>query len=109
MLGYMDAAQLPDQLVRTRLFTRGTPGQFTVTRDGSAVLFLRSRAGDDPVSCLWALDPADGTERLLADPARLTADPGNGITAYATDDAGTLAAFALRGELWTADAVSGAV
>jgi dipeptidyl-peptidase-4 len=100
---------LPAQLVRTRLFTRGAPSQFTVTRDGSAVLFLRSRAGDDPVSCLWVMDAAAGTERLLADPAVLADEPGAGITAYATDDAGTLAAFAMRGVLYTANAANGEV
>jgi dipeptidyl-peptidase 4 len=63
---------LPGQLVRTRRFTSGVPRQFTVTADGAVVLFLRSRAGDDPAACLWALDAGSGRERLLADPAVLT-------------------------------------
>ena len=36
------------------------------------VLFLRTRGGEDPVTCLWRLDLADGgggRERLVADPA----------------------------------------
>ena len=70
----MTGALLPGQIVRTRRFTLGVPGQFMITADGSAVLFLRSRAGDDPVSCLWALDLDSGTERLLADPDRLPGD-----------------------------------
>jgi dipeptidyl-peptidase 4 len=90
----------PGQLVRTQRCAAGVPGQFTVTLDGTAVVFLRSRAGDDPVTCLWALDLATGTERLLADPADLLNAPrreGTGIGAYVTDSAGALAAFALAG------------
>ena len=44
------------------------------------MLFLRTRAGDDPAGCLWALDLDSGTERLLADPARLLAADGAGRT-----------------------------
>ena len=69
MVAAASLASLPEQLVRTRLFTLGVPAQFTITRDGAAVLFLRSRAGDDPVTCLWALDLGSGAERLLADPS----------------------------------------
>lgn len=103
MVAAASLASLPEQLARTRLFTLGVPAQFTITRDGAAVLFLRSRAGDDPVTCLWALDLGSGAERLLADPAALTADPGTGISAYAADDAGALVAFTMGGALWTAD------
>lgn len=106
---------LPGQLVRTQRFTLGVPRDFTVAGAGAAVLFLRSRAGDDPVSCLWALDVGSGTERLVADPAAL---PGRerggqpqsraeGIDGYATDQAARLAAFTLDGELWTADVAAG--
>jgi hypothetical protein len=52
----MASISLPGQLVRTRLFALGVPWRFTVTLDGATVLFLRSRAGADPVTCLWALD-----------------------------------------------------
>lgn len=91
-------ADLPAQLVRTRLFTLGVPDRFTVTPDG-AVLFLRSRAGDDTVACLWALDPGEETPRLLADPATLHGPhDGPGITGYAA--ARGLVAFALDGGLW---------
>jgi dipeptidyl-peptidase-4 len=106
---------LPRQLVRTERFTLGVPGQLTVTPDGAAVLFLRSRAGDDPVSCRWALDARSGRERLLADPAELLGGAaeqlpkaertrrerdrqfGAGIVDYATDEAVRPArAFRLR-------------
>ena len=63
---------LPRQLARTRGFLLGTPSQFTVSPDGGTVLFLRSRGGTDPVNCLWALDVATATERLLADPSVLS-------------------------------------
>ena len=116
---------LPDQLIRTRRFTLGVPEQFTVALDGATVLFLRSRSGDDPVTCLWALDLGSGTQRLLADPAELlgasTQTPpggehagqeqalkqGTGIGAYATDHAAGLAAFTLAGGLWTVDVAGG--
>jgi dipeptidyl-peptidase 4 len=118
---------LPRQLARTERFTLGVPDQFTVGPDGATVLFLRSRAGDDPVSCLWALDTGSGTERLLADPAELLGGAaeqlpeaerirrerdrqfGAGIVGYATDEAVYLVAFALSGELWTVAMAGGRV
>jgi dipeptidyl-peptidase 4 len=121
----MISISLPAQIVRTRRFTLGVPEQFTVTPDGTAVLFLRSRAGDDPVTCLWALDLDSGAERLLADPAELlnasfaqtpgeddawqeqAVKDGTGIGAYATGRTGSLAAFTLAGGLWTVDVANG--
>ncbi len=85
----MATISLPDQLIRTRRFTLGDPEQVTVTPDGHTVLFLRSRAGDDPVTCLWALDPESGTEQLLAE----------GIDGYAA--AGGLIVCTSAGELST--------
>ena len=101
----MTQPSLPGQLTRTRRFTLGVPDRFTVVRDGAIVLFLRSKAGDDPVSCLWAADLDSGQERLLADPAELR--PGADISDYATDDTGWLAAVTLAGELWVVDVVHG--
>jgi dipeptidyl-peptidase-4 len=117
------AGGLPRQWARTRRFTLGVPRSFTIAEDGATVLFLRSAAGDDPVTCLWALDVAAGTERLVADPAGLGQPGGRdeelppeertrrermreqatGITAYATDRAARLATFTLAGRLWAAD------
>jgi dipeptidyl-peptidase 4 len=117
----MEAISILGQLVRTRRFTLGVPEQLTVALGGAAVLFLRSRSGDDPLTCLWALDLGSGTERLLADPAELLGtsaqtpseeerarqEPalkqGTGIGAYATDQAAGLAACTLAGGLWTVD------
>jgi dipeptidyl-peptidase-4 len=96
-------ANIPGQVARTRRFTLGVPGQFTIMRGGAPVLFLRSRAGDDPLTCLWALDPDSGTERLLADPAGLPDGSPSGITTYATSRDGGLASFALGGALWTVE------
>lgn len=96
----MAAISLPAQIVRTRRFTLGVPGQFTVAPDGASVLFLRSPAGHDPLTCLWSLDLASGTERLLADPAALLGAPpsdtpapprsATGIASYAADATSTL-------------------
>ncbi len=121
----MPVMSLPRQLARTQRFTLGVPDHFTVAADGTTVLFLRSRAGDDPVTCLWALDTGSGEERLLADPAGLPGGTeeelpeaerirrerdrtsGAGIVGYATDDAARLVAFALSGGLWTVDVAEG--
>ncbi|MER5355584.1 prolyl oligopeptidase family serine peptidase [Kitasatospora sp. NPDC002551] len=123
----MPTDSIPRQLARARL-SLGAPSQPAIGADGRTVLFLRSRAGDDPVTCLWALDTGSGDERLLADPAVLGAADSDadlpeaerirrerahvharGITAYATDAAGRLAAFALGGGLWLADTATGEV
>jgi dipeptidyl-peptidase-4 len=121
----MPSLSLPRQLARTRRFRLGAPDRFTIAADGGTVLFLRSGAGDDPVTCLWALDVRDGRERLLADPAGLTGgaaeflseaertrrerarEEGSGIVSYAADEAAGLAVFALSGDLWTVQVASG--
>jgi len=107
----VSSTSLPEQLFRTQRFTLGVPGQFTVSRDGTVVLFLRSRTGEDRPGCLWALDVTSGTERLLADPAGLPGScgppPPAGIDGYAADLAAGLAAFTLAGELWTVEVGSG--
>ncbi|MFI6394992.1 prolyl oligopeptidase family serine peptidase [Nonomuraea sp. NPDC050540] len=114
---------LPAQLARTMRFTLGSPRHITVRPDGRSVYFVRSKAGDDPVSCLWALDCATGEERLLVDPADHDAPPpaaelalrrrsretSSGIVAFAADGAGELLAFALAGELWTVRPATGEV
>ena len=109
----------PRQQARTRGFRLGTPRAFQVSADGTRVAFLRSRAGDDPVTCLWVIDAATGEERVIADPRALGADEENlppeerarrervretaaGIVAYATDKAGDLAVFALSGQVYAA-------
>ena len=108
----------PRQQARTRRFTLGAPRAFQVSPDGERVTFLRSKAGDDPVTCLWEANAATGQERLVVDPKALGADEENlppeerarrervretaaGIVAYATNADATLAVFALSGQVYT--------
>ena len=123
------ADTFPRQYARTQRLTLGDPRDVSVSSDGQRIVFLRSRAGDDPVNCLWVADANTGEERLVADPRDLSpatirrstttspprSAPGasvpararQGITAYATDAAGTVAAFALGGRLFVSGLVSG--
>ncbi len=122
----------PRQYARTQRFTLGEPRNVTVSPDGKRIVFLRSSAGDDPVSALWVMDVATGDERIVADPRVLlglddpaagaitddvtdeerarrerTRDGSTGITAYATDARCQVAAFALNGALFAAGLLSG--
>jgi dipeptidyl-peptidase 4 len=123
----MDPAALPRQLARTRRFSLGHPTRAMVSPDGRTVFFLRSRAGDDPVGCLWAVDRLTGTERLLADPVSLlggaaeqltaaertrrerTREMSAGIVGFAADGGCGLLAFMLSGQLWVARPADGSV
>ncbi len=120
----------PRQHARTQRFTLGEPRNVMVSADGMRAAFLRSRAGDDPVNCLWTLSVEDGTETLVADPVALLAsadadldaelppeerarrermrEGAGGITSFATDRATTVAAFTLAGRLFVAGLVSAA-
>jgi dipeptidyl-peptidase 4 len=117
----------PRQQARTLRFTLGAPRSFTVSPDGSRVVFLRSGSGTDRANRLWVLDLADGGsgERVVADPERLlggadeelspqerarrerSREAAGGIVSYATDTAAELAAFALSGRLFTTDLRTG--
>jgi dipeptidyl-peptidase-4 len=116
MIGSMTES-FPRQQARTRGFRLGVPRAFQVSPDGERITFLRSKEGDDPVTCLWEADAATGEERLIADPRTLGADEENlpaeerarrervretaaGIVAYATDRAATIAVFALSGQVY---------
>jgi dipeptidyl-peptidase-4 len=96
-----------------------------VSPDGSRVLFLRSASGEDRRHILWRLDLATGTETRLADPAELlgggdedlpaeerarrerSREQAGGVVGNATDADVRVAAFALSGRLFVADAVTG--
>ena len=123
----MDDLTFPRQYARTQRLTLGEPRTVTVSPDGQRVVFLRSAAGDDPVNCLWVLDVATGTERLVADPRVLlgaddetdlpaeekarrerTREGAGGVVAYATDRPVTVCSFALGGRLFVAGLLSGA-
>ena len=120
----------PRRSARTRRFTLGVPRDITIAPDGRRVVFLRSRTGIDPVTCLWELDVATGVERCIVDPRALDTDAGaeeylppeerarrervresaGGVVAYTADDDLTRVAFALGGSLRIADlAADGAV
>ena len=118
------ADSFPRQSARTRNYSLGAPRSFAISPDGGTVVFLRSRGGEDPVTCLWALDVTTGAERLIADPAELGGpdapeDPvekarrervrerAGGIVAYATDEACTMAAFTIAGVVYVADLANG--
>src|SRR3984957_4478513 len=108
----------PRQQARTRRFTLGVPRAFQVSPDGQRVVFLRSKAGGDPATCLWELSLASGEGGLAAAPRALGADEENlprqerarrervretaaGIVAFSTDRAMTMAVFALSGQVFT--------
>ncbi|MFG2127820.1 prolyl oligopeptidase family serine peptidase [Streptomyces sp. NPDC048751] len=115
----------PRRHARTQRFSLGAPRSFTVAPDGSRVVFLRSGSGTDRAGALWVLDPADGRERLAADPYALlggssenlspeerarrerSREGGAGIIGYATDTAVELASFALSGRLFAAELRAG--
>ncbi|HEX6330653.1 MAG TPA: prolyl oligopeptidase family serine peptidase [Actinomycetota bacterium] len=117
--------EFPRQVARTRGFSLGVPKAFTVSPDGERVAFLRSKAGDDPVSCLWVFDVETAEERLVVDPRDLAApneeelteaerarrertrERSTGVTAYATDREGRHAVFSVSGRLFLADLVDG--
>ena len=114
----------PRQEARTRRFTLGVPRAFRVSPDGARVAYLRTKGGADPVTCLWVLEVDSGQERLVADPRTLGAseedlppqerarrervrERAGGIVAYATDEAVTMAAFALSGLVYAVSLTGG--
>lgn len=124
----------PRQYARTRRFSLGEPRAFRIVErdafgDGVIrVLFLRSSGGSDPVGCLWLAElhpgrPEHNREVMIVDPQAIGFADGDlppeerarrermretasGITAFATDRAGTVVSFALAGTLVTHDLIS---
>ena len=116
----------PRQHARTQRLTLGEPRNFTVSPDGSRVVFARSAGGSDPVNMLWVLDLADtktdgkSVERCVFDPkasveasAAMTPEEARrreraregagGIVSYACDSAVTRAVTVLAGQLFLVD------
>ncbi len=109
----------PRRQAATRRFTLGAPRGVTIAPDGARVVFLRSRGGDDPVTCLWVLDVATREEHLLVDPLTLDVageedlppeekarrervrEQSGGVVDYATDRDVATAAFVLSGRAFT--------
>jgi dipeptidyl-peptidase 4 len=112
------AVSFPRQEARTRRFSLGAPRSFTVSPDGERVVFLRSPAGDNPVTSLWVFDAATGVEREVASAAGIlggnkeelsdeerarrerSREVAGGIVGYACDEDVRHAAFTLGGRLW---------
>ncbi|KDQ69316.1 alpha/beta fold hydrolase [Streptomyces sp. NTK 937] len=115
----------PRQHARTQRFTLGAPRAFTVSPDGTRVIFLRSGSGTDRTNRLHVLDTGTGEERVAADPRALLGGSGErlspqerarreraregsaGIVGYAVDAAAELAAFALSGKVYVAELRAG--
>ncbi|WP_073755586.1 S9 family peptidase [Streptomyces sp. CB03234] len=120
----LEVPGFPRQFARTRRFSLGVPGGFTVSPDGTRVLFVRTGSGSDTVGRLWLYE--DGDERLLADPAALGAGreedvpeaervrreraqvTSTGVVGYATDRHARVAVFALGGAVWAVRTRGGA-
>ena len=114
----------PRQNARTQRFSLGRPRSFSVSEDGSTVLFVRSASGSDRTGRLWRWTAADG-EVELVDPGRLLAgdheelspeerarrerarEAAAGIVAYTVDEAFARAAFTLSGRLFVTDIADG--
>jgi len=115
-----DDLAFPRQQARTRSGTLGVPRTFTVSPDGGRVVFLRTKTGDDPLTCLWTLDVASGTEACRYDPREHGDAAGEvtdaerarrermrerakGVTAYACDRDVTRSVFVDGGQLCLVD------
>ena len=120
------ARSFPRRYAATQRFTLGAPRSFAIAPDGSRVVFVRSRAGDDSVGCLWVLDVGSGEERCVADPHSLDGnsedlppeeragrerarESAGGIVTYATDKAVRIAVFTLGVQAYLADLQDGTV
>ena len=115
--------EFPRQVARTRGFSLGVPRSFTVSPDGERVVYLRTKTGDDPVSCLWVFEVSGAKERLVFDPGEEEAERdlteaerarrerarerSSGVTAYATDEAVQRAVFTVGGRMFLADLAEG--
>ena len=114
----------PRQHARTQRLTLGEPRNFTVSPDGSRVVFARSASGSDPVNQLWSLDVDSGRETCLFDPRAAHETSGEltpeelrrreraregagGVVSYACDAAVGIAATVLGGQLFLVDLLAG--
>ena len=116
----------PRQYARTQRLSLGEPRSFTVSPDGSRVIFIRSHSGSDAVNTLWSIDTTTGVEHELLDPrtlhtnlSELTAaerkqrerarEGASGVTSYACNSAVTSAVTILGGCVVIIDLVTGNV
>ena len=116
----------PRQYARTQRLSLGEPRNFTVSPDGSRLVFARSTSGQDSVNSLWVLNLATGVETQILDPrtvgtdlSQLTAEElrrreraregAGGVVTYACDAAVTKAATVLGGYIVHVDLISATV
>jgi len=116
----------PRQYARTQRLSLGEPRNFTVSPDGSRVVFARSTSGQDSVNSLWVLNLATGEETQILDPrtvgtdlSQLTAEElrrreraregAGGVVTYACDGAVANAVTVLGGYIVHVDLLSGDV
>lgn len=115
----------PRQYARTRRFSLGVPRGFVsgTGPTGPCVLFLRTDAGDDPVTHLYRFDVETSQTTKLVDARALPSDQqlsqaecarrerareqASGIVAFSVDRALTRAAFSVGGDLFTVEVASG--
>lgn len=116
----------PRQYARTQRLSLGEPRNFTVSPDGTRVVFARSTSGQDSVNSLWVLDIASGTETQILDPrtvgadlSQLTAEElrrreraregAGGVVTYACDASISAAVTVLGGQIVYVNLLTGAV
>jgi dipeptidyl-peptidase-4 len=115
----------PRQQARTRRFSLGVPRNFVIAPDGGRVVFLRTRSGTDPTTCLWQVDTDGGAERLVVDPSALVHGAGDevpaeermrrerareasgGIVRFSTNREATRVAFDVAGRIYVVNLLAG--
>jgi dipeptidyl-peptidase-4 len=114
------ADTFPRQNARTLRFSLGRPRSFTISDDGSTVLFVRSSSGTDRSGSLWRWTDESG-EVELVNPVSLLAgadeelsheelarrerarEAAAGIVGYTVDSSFARVAFTLSGRLFVAE------
>ncbi|MEO8328774.1 MAG: prolyl oligopeptidase family serine peptidase [Candidatus Nanopelagicales bacterium] len=117
----MTQVSYPRLSARTQRFTLGRPRSFTISPDGSRVVFVRSPSGTNRAGQLWSLDVASGNEQMLVDPSLLLSgnseelsaqerarrermrESASGVVGYATNRDVTTAVLTLSGRLFFVD------
>jgi dipeptidyl-peptidase-4 len=117
----------PRQQARTRRFSLGVPRDFVIAPNGRRVVFLRTRSGTDPSTCLWQVDVDGAAERMVVDPSELLHGDGDevpaeermrrerareasgGIVRFSTNREVTRAVFDVAGRIYVVELLSGGV
>lgn len=111
----------PRRHATTRRFTLGAPRSFSVSDDGSRVLFLRSSGPEDPQNSLWVVEPGEAaravfdatgsTSGSLTDAERARRErmreQASGVVSFAARPDCTEAVFALAGQLYKSEVSTG--